>query len=161
MLLPAEVTRMSDLRQQIIASIRPEEIEALSDGVIHALAVRLSPYLSEIPAPEPAGWLDFDGALEYLGTKKGTLYKLTAAKTVPFHQDGPGCKLWFLRSELDEWRQNSGARGARNTHLRAAELRLMLPKCFHEAILAVQRGSPRTKKGPIYRDCSGRGRVWG
>lgn len=52
--------------------------------------------------------------------KKGTLYKLTSARTIPFHQDGPGCKLWFQRSELDEWRQNSGARRTRSAHLRAA-----------------------------------------
>ena len=23
---------------------------------------------------------------------------------IPFHQDGPGCKLWFRRAELDSWR---------------------------------------------------------
>lgn len=76
--------------------------------------------VSQTPSAEPTGWLDFDGALAYVGMKKGTLYKLTSSRTIPFHQDAPGCKLWFLRSELDEWRQNSGARGARKTHLRAA-----------------------------------------
>ena len=112
---------MSDLRGQILASLQPGEVAALSDGVIRALAGRLAPYLSEIrAAPEPNGWLDFDGALKYLGMKKGTLYKLTSARAIPFHQDGPGCKLWFLRSELDEWRQTGGARRARGAHLRAA-----------------------------------------
>ena len=112
---------MTDLKQQILASVQPEDIAALSDRALSALAHRLAPYMTEVAAaPESGGWLDFDGALQYLGMKKGTLYKLTSARTIPFHQDGPGCKLWFLRSELDEWRQNSGARRTRATHLRAA-----------------------------------------
>ncbi|HWD68633.1 MAG TPA: hypothetical protein VG293_00470 [Solirubrobacteraceae bacterium] len=112
---------MSDLRLQIIASMRPQDIEALSDDVVLALVRRLGPYLSQAaPAGESDGWLDFDGALEHLGMKKGALYKLTSARTIPFHQDGPGCKLWFLRSELDEWRLSGASRAARNRHLRAA-----------------------------------------
>lgn len=76
--------------------------------------------VSQTPSAEPTGWLDFDGALAYVGMKKGTLYKLTSSRTIPFHQDAPGCKLWFLRSELDELRQNTGARPTRATHRRAA-----------------------------------------
>jgi len=87
----------------------------------HAVAERLAPYLPQAVAePNTTGWLDFEGALQYLGMKKGTLYKLTSARTIPFHQDGPGCKLWFLRSDLDQWRQNSGARRTQSTQLRAA-----------------------------------------
>jgi excisionase family DNA binding protein len=112
---------MSDLRQQILASLQPQDVVALSDAVVSTLASRLAPYLTEVAAaPEPTGWLDLDGAAEHLGMPKSTLYKLTAAKTVPFHQDGPGCKLWFLRSELDEWRQHRGSRRARSGQLRAA-----------------------------------------
>ena len=51
---------------------------------------------------------------------KGSLYKLTAAREIPFHQDGPGCKLWFLRSELDEWRRVGSSRSVRTRHLEAA-----------------------------------------
>jgi excisionase family DNA binding protein len=111
---------MSDLRRQILASLEPDELDALSDGVVRALACRLAPHLMDMKVSEQDGWLDFDGAREYLGIKKGTLYKLTSARTIPFHQDGPRCKLWFLRSELDEWRQTGGARRSRTTHLRAA-----------------------------------------
>lgn len=103
---------MSDLRQHILASLQPDDVNALSHAVLSRLAERLAPYLADVvAAPEPNGWLDFDGALQYLGMTKGTLYKLTSARTIPFQQDGPGCKLWFLRPELEEWRQNSGRAG--------------------------------------------------
>lgn len=112
---------MNDLRLQLVASLRPQDIDALTDEVVLALARRLGAYLSQtVPAAESDGWLDFDGALEHLGMKKGALYKLTSARTIPFHQDGPGCKLWFLRSELDEWRLNASGRRTRLAHLRAA-----------------------------------------
>ena|ERR1700733_8695804 len=99
----------------------------LGEAVLHAIlatfenderaarrmAQALGPYLPQIQqAVQATGWLDFDGAVEYLGMKRGTLYKHTSARTVPFHQDGPGCKLWFLRSELDAWRLNGDARGS-------------------------------------------------
>jgi hypothetical protein len=112
---------MNDLRQQILVSLQADDVAALSDGVLVALARRLQPYLTDLPSATHAdGWLDFDGALEHLGMKRGALYKLTSARTIPFHQDGPGCKLWFLRSELDEWRLNGATRRTRSTHLRAA-----------------------------------------
>jgi predicted DNA-binding transcriptional regulator AlpA len=99
----------------------------LDDAVLHAIlakvesdewvarrmAAALGPYLPRFEqADHRSGWLDFEGAVAYLGMKRGTLYKHTSARTVPFHQDGPGCKLWFLRSELDAWRLGGGQRVA-------------------------------------------------
>lgn len=70
---------MSDLREQILASLRPEDLDALSNEVFEALARRLAPHMGDSRQATPAGgWLDFDGALEHLGMKKGALYKLTA-----------------------------------------------------------------------------------
>ena len=112
---------MTDVRRAVLESLRPEDVAALSDGTVVALALRLAPHLHQPTAPaESGGWLDFDGALAHLGMKRGTLYKLTSSGTIPFHQDGPGCKLWFRRSELDEWRLTRGTRRARPTRLRAA-----------------------------------------
>lgn len=98
----------------------------LDDAVLHAILVKvendervarrmaeaLGPYLPQIQqAAKANGWLDFDGAVAYLRMKRGTLYKHTSARMVPFHQDAPGCKLWFLRTELDDWRLSGGASG--------------------------------------------------
>ena len=111
---------MSELRQQILASLRPEDLEAIPEATMVALARRLEWHLSQtVAVADSDGWLDFDGALAHLEMKRGTLYKLTSARTIPFHQDGPGCKLWFRRSELDEWRRGGTARSVRSRHLKA------------------------------------------
>jgi excisionase family DNA binding protein len=52
-------------------------------------------------------WMDARSAAEYLGVHRDTLRKLAAERAVPVHQDGPGCKLYFRRDELDEWRRTS------------------------------------------------------
>jgi hypothetical protein len=54
------------------------------------------------PSTEPDRWLDFNGALEYLGWgKKGKtrLYSLTSAEAIPFTKYGQ--RLFFDRSDLD------------------------------------------------------------
>jgi excisionase family DNA binding protein len=51
--------------------------------------------------------LDARGAAEYLGVHRDTLRKLAAQRAIPTHQDGPGCKLYFRRDELDEWRRTA------------------------------------------------------
>ena len=48
--------------------------------------------------------MDSRGAGAYLGITVHALHKLTAARAIPFEQDGRGCKCWFKRSELDAWR---------------------------------------------------------
>ena len=89
--------------QAILARVESDE------GVARRMAEALGPYLPQLErADEVSGWLDFDGAVAYLAMKRGTLYKHTSARTIPFHQDGPGCKLWFLRAELDNWRLGRG-----------------------------------------------------
>lgn len=58
-------------------------------------------------------WMDARVAADYLGVHRDTLRKLAAERVVPVHQDGPGCKLYFHRDELDDWRRTS--RSARRT----------------------------------------------
>jgi excisionase family DNA binding protein len=52
-------------------------------------------------------WMDARAAADYLGVHRDTLRKLAAERAVPVHQDGPGCKLYFNRDELDDWRRTS------------------------------------------------------
>jgi excisionase family DNA binding protein len=61
--------------------------------------------------------MDAREAAAYLGVHRDTLRKLAAERAVPVHQDGPGCKLYFNRNELDEWRRT--ARAPRSRRLRA------------------------------------------
>jgi excisionase family DNA binding protein len=66
-----------------------------------------------------AQWLDVRGAADYLGIHPDTLRKLAAQRSIPTHQDGPRCKLYFRRDELDEWRLASKPAHRRTPRLRA------------------------------------------
>lgn len=61
-------------------------------------------------------WFDSRHAAEYLGVHKDTLRRLAAERAIPSEQAGPGCKLYFRRSDLDAWRHGGG----RPSHLGAA-----------------------------------------
>ena len=78
-------------------------VEALDDQVCARLAERLGPHLQRVPRPSDE-WLDSEAAAAYLSLPRSTLHKLTAERAIPFAQEGPGCKLYFKRSELDGWR---------------------------------------------------------
>jgi excisionase family DNA binding protein len=59
--------------------------------------------------PPPDEWMDARTAAVYLGVHRDTLRKLAVERSVPVHQDGPGCKLYFRRDELDDWRRSGRA----------------------------------------------------
>jgi excisionase family DNA binding protein len=58
-------------------------------------------------ADQDNAWLDARDAAGYLGMHRDTLRKLAAQRAIPAHQDGPRCKLYFRRDELDEWRRSA------------------------------------------------------
>jgi hypothetical protein len=62
------------------------------------------------PVNAEDGWLDAKRAADYVGLSVDALQKLTADRAIPFEQEGPGCKLFFKRSELDSWRVVGGSR---------------------------------------------------
>jgi excisionase family DNA binding protein len=64
-------------------------------------------------------WFDSRHAAAYLGVHRDTLRKLAAERAIPCEQDGPNCKLYFRRSDLDLWRRSGG----RPRHLAAAHQR--------------------------------------
>lgn len=103
--------------------------DELDDDALDQLAAMLAPRLSghlTSTAPAADGWLDSTRAAEYLGISRASLHKLTVARALPFEQDGPGCKLWFRRDDLDAWRRGQGVDAAKaqprslSTQLRAA-----------------------------------------
>jgi excisionase family DNA binding protein len=66
-----------------------------SSSAAAAIVARLGTEAGE-PVPE---WLDSRRAAEYLGVHRDTLRKLAAEHAIPAEQDGPGCKLFFRRSD--------------------------------------------------------------
>jgi excisionase family DNA binding protein len=84
---------------------------ALLDQLLFHLADLVADRLIERSSAERAEptetWLDTKQAADYLGVHRDTIRKLAAERAIPTHQDGPGCKLYFRRDELDEWRCSS------------------------------------------------------
>lgn len=77
-------------------------IEAIADAVAHRLAALVSAHGSDGPS---SPWMDFEAARAYLGFSKDGLYKLTAARAIPFRKRRGGQGLLFHRDELDRWLQ--------------------------------------------------------
>jgi excisionase family DNA binding protein len=80
---PATVDRLADAITARIAELLPDRVEGF--------------------------WLDSSEAADYLRIPLSQLRKLSAADLIPAHQDTPGGRLYFLRSELDEWRRSNPA----------------------------------------------------
>jgi excisionase family DNA binding protein len=78
--------------------------------IVETIACRALELMREEQQEPSDGWLDAAGAAEYLGMPRTALHKLTAARSIPFEQEGAGCKLYFKRSDLDAWRRQGGGR---------------------------------------------------
>ena len=77
----------------------------LTDAQLTAIADRVADRVST-RAPEPLedSWFDTRSGAAYLGVHPDSLRKLASARRLPCEQAGPGCKLYFRRSALDELR---------------------------------------------------------
>jgi excisionase family DNA binding protein len=80
----------------------------LADLVVERMMER-----ADSSASQKDEWMDARGAATYLGVHRDTLRKLAAQRAVPVHQDGPRCKLYFRRDDLDHWRQSAASAGLR------------------------------------------------
>ena len=103
------VTETPDASQRAVVD---ELITAIVERIADAVAARIA-QASGDALPE---WLDSRSAAEYLGLHPDTVRKLAAERAIPAEQDGPGCKLFFLRRDLDTWRRAGG----RAAHLSSA-----------------------------------------
>jgi len=88
-------------------------LEALVDKLVARVAAAVVEHLGRASSDDSGEWLDSRSAAEYLGIHRDTLRKLAAERAIPVHQDARGCKLFFRRSDLDEWRD----KGGRGVHL--------------------------------------------
>lgn len=83
----------------LITVTLPEEfLQALAERAVELLLERTS----NLP-PTATTWLDFSSAMVYLGFSRNKLYKLTAARAIPFRKKRDGQGLLFHRDELDRW----------------------------------------------------------
>jgi len=89
---------MSDLAAALIASLDAEALDALADQLAPRLAGRLA-----AGRAEGDRWLTSREAASYIGRSGNAMHKLTAARAIPFSQDGPRARCYFRRSDLDAW----------------------------------------------------------
>jgi excisionase family DNA binding protein len=76
------------------------------DELLQTLAERTAELVlarTETTAPSQSPWLDFEQAMGYLHFTRDRLYKLTAARAIPFRKKRDGQGLLFHRDELDRW----------------------------------------------------------
>jgi excisionase family DNA binding protein len=84
---------------------------SILDQLLDHIADRLAAVITDrlvVSDNRPDEWFDSRHAAEYLGVHRDTLRKLAAERSIPSEQDGPGCKLYFRRSDLDAWRNGGG-----------------------------------------------------
>jgi excisionase family DNA binding protein len=74
----------------------------LVEAIAQRVAELTRAQIREACTPE-SPWLDFNAAASYLGFSRDKLYKLTAAKAIPFRKKDGGQALLFHRDELDTW----------------------------------------------------------
>jgi excisionase family DNA binding protein len=53
---------------------------------------------SEWPA-----WMSVERAAAYLDVSPERVRKLISTRSIPYSQEGPGCRVFLQRSALDEW----------------------------------------------------------
>jgi excisionase family DNA binding protein len=94
----AVMTTMPVSQMDVLSLPIPEElIEQIAARVAELVIASFSRPGANSP------WLDFTAASAYLGFSRDKLYKLTAAKAIPFRKKQGGQGLLFHRGELDTW----------------------------------------------------------
>jgi excisionase family DNA binding protein len=87
---------IGDQRNVILDELLGQLAELVADRVVARITA---------PRRESADeWLDTRRAAEYLGIHRDSLRRLAAEGSIPTEQAGAGCKLYFKRLDLDEWR---------------------------------------------------------
>ena len=51
-------------------------------------------------------WMNAETAARYLDCSVERIRKLKERHHLPYHQEGPGCRVLFNKSDLDEWMDN-------------------------------------------------------
>ena len=93
------------MSERDVHAVFDELVDMLAERVAAGVQARLA-----VRSAEESPWLTTRAAAEHLGMHPDTLRRLAAERTIPSEQDGPGCALYFRRSELDAWRESGGTR---------------------------------------------------
>ena len=74
-----------------------ETLQQLVEAVVARVRAELE------PSEQRQEWLSVESAARYLDVGVERVRKLAAGRDLPYYQEGPGCRVFFRRSELDAW----------------------------------------------------------
>lgn len=63
---------------------------------------------AEVQAAAWPEWMSITTAARYLDCTPERIRKLVARRAIPFSQDGPGCRIFFSKTDLDQWMRGGG-----------------------------------------------------
>ena len=94
-------------------------LEAIVAETTSRVLVKLNDRSAEAGSP----WMNAETAARYLDCSVERIRKLKERRELPYHQEGPGCRVLFHKSDLDEWMDNvrTTARAASQVLCRAPE----------------------------------------
>jgi excisionase family DNA binding protein len=111
--LATQRTASSEIKQadRLCAGASDSVLDVVLDQIAERVAQRLAALIDPCSATAGGGddeWFDSRHAADYLGIHRDTLRKLAAERAISSEQDGPNCKLYFRRADLDAWRLAGG-----------------------------------------------------
>jgi excisionase family DNA binding protein len=97
------------------------DLGGIVDGLREQLRAELRVAVrAEVEAAAWPEWMAIETAARYLDVTVERVRKLHARREIPFYQEGKGCRVFFRRSELDEWMARSRIAPRRRDSWRAA-----------------------------------------
>jgi excisionase family DNA binding protein len=75
-------------------------VERLREDLVGEIREQVRVEIGAAAWPE---WMAIETAARYLDAPIERLRKLKERGEIPFHQEGPGCRVFFARQDLDAW----------------------------------------------------------
>jgi excisionase family DNA binding protein len=76
----------------------------LPQAALEAIAELVSAHFPERPpSSDWPEWMSVETTARYLDVTEERIRKLKDRREIPYYQDGPGCRVFFRRAELDDW----------------------------------------------------------
>jgi excisionase family DNA binding protein len=73
----------------------------LDDQALAAIAAAIGH--AGVASATPSKSMNAETAANYLDVSIERIRKLKERQEIPFHQEGPGCRVLFTRTDLDKW----------------------------------------------------------
>jgi excisionase family DNA binding protein len=85
-------------------SLPSETVAALAEAAAEIALARLRE--QNAGGCEWPEWMSVETAARYLDVPEERVRKLKERREIPYYQEAPGCRVFFRRSELDDWMSN-------------------------------------------------------